>query len=113
MALNPTPGFGTSAHRITRTAPYIPIITQLERAAGFRRDDTNEKRLSKLETILAQATNELSEAVPRLAELLSIPTGERYPPLNLTPQKRKEKTLKASVGSGRGVSCTAPSVDGL
>ena len=41
--------------------------------------------------MLAQGTNDLSEAVPLLAELLSIPTGDRYPPLDLTPQKRKEK----------------------
>jgi class 3 adenylate cyclase len=53
-----------------------PSITQLERAAGFRRDDTDEQRLDKLESVLAQGTNDLSEAVPLLAELLSIPTGE-------------------------------------
>jgi hypothetical protein len=33
-----------------------------------------------------------------LADLLSIPTSERYPPLNLTPKKRKEKTLQALLG---------------
>src|SRR6202030_3643462 len=38
-----------------------PSITQLERAAGFRRDDTAEQRLAKLEAVLAQATNDLSE----------------------------------------------------
>lgn len=80
-----------------------PVISQLERAAGFRRDDTNEQRLSKLETTLAQATNDLGEVVPLMAELLSIPTGERYPPLNLTPQKRKEKTLKALLGQVEGL----------
>ena len=31
---------------------------------------------------LAQGTNDLSEAVPLLADLLWIPTGDRYPPLN-------------------------------
>ena len=74
-----------------------PSIMQLERAAEIRRDDTNEQRLAKLETVLAQATNDFSEAVPLLAELLSIPTGDRYPPLNLTPQKRKERTLHAQM----------------
>jgi len=72
-----------------------PSITQLRRAAGFRRDDTDEQRLVKLEAVLAQATIDLGEAVPLLAELLSIPSGDRYPSLNLTPQKRKEKTLHA------------------
>ena len=58
-----------------------PTITQLERAAGFRREDTPEQRLDKLETLLAQGTNDLSEAVPLLADLLSIPTldcGEHF-----------------------------------
>jgi hypothetical protein len=32
----------------------FPSITQLERAAGFRRDDTDEQRLDKLEAVLAQ-----------------------------------------------------------
>ena len=79
-----------------------PIITQLERAAGFRREDTDEQRLDKLEAVLAQATNDLGEAVPLLADLLSIPTGDRYPPLNLTPQKRKEKTLQALMAQVEG-----------
>jgi Adenylate and Guanylate cyclase catalytic domain/AAA ATPase domain len=41
-----------------------PSITQLERAAGFLRDDTDEQRLDKLEAVLAQGSNDLSEAVP-------------------------------------------------
>jgi predicted ATPase len=53
-----------------------PSITQLERAAGFRREDTDAQRLEKLEAVLAQGTNDLSEAVPLLADLLSIPAGD-------------------------------------
>src|ERR1700756_686734 len=80
-----------------------PSIAQLERAAGFRRDDTPEQRLSKLEAVLAQGTTDLSEAVQLVADLLSIPTGGRYPPLNLTPQKRKEKTLHAQLAQVEGL----------
>jgi class 3 adenylate cyclase/tetratricopeptide (TPR) repeat protein len=36
-----------------------PAITQLERAAGFRRDDTVDRRLDKLEAVLSQATSGL------------------------------------------------------
>src|SRR5262249_36286535 len=36
----------------TDSALY-PSITRLERAAGFRRDDTDEQRLKKLETVLS------------------------------------------------------------
>jgi class 3 adenylate cyclase/predicted ATPase len=85
-----------------------PSIAQLERAAGFRRDDTDEQRLGKLETVLARGTNDLSEAVPLLAELLSIAIGDRYPPLNLTPQKRKEKTLYAQLAQVEGLASQQP-----
>jgi class 3 adenylate cyclase/predicted ATPase len=85
-----------------------PSITQLERAAGFRREDMDEQRLAKLEAVLAQATNDLGEVVPLLANLLSIPTGDRYPPLNLTPQKRKEKTLHAQLAQVEGLAARQP-----
>ena len=85
-----------------------PIIAQLERAAGFRREDTPEQRLAKLEAVLAQGTNDLSEAVPLLADLLSIPTSDRYPALNLTPQKRKEKTLHAQLAQVEGLAARQP-----
>ena len=85
-----------------------PSIVQLERAAGFRREDTAEQRLEKLEAVLAQGTNDLGQVVPLLADLLSVPTGERYPPLDLTPQKRKEKTLHAQVAQLEGLSARQP-----
>ena len=90
-----------------------PSIAQLERAAGFRRDDTDEQRLAKLEAVLSQGTNDLSEAVPLLADLLSIPTGDRYPTLNLTPQKRKEKTLHAQLTQVAGLAARQPVLMGF
>jgi class 3 adenylate cyclase len=85
-----------------------PAISQLERAAGFRRDDTAEQRLDKLETLLARATNDVSEIAPLFADLLSIQTGDRYPPLQLTPYKRKEKTLRALVSQVERLSAIEP-----
>jgi hypothetical protein len=58
--------------------------------------------------VLAQGTNDTSEAVPLLAELLSIPTADRYPPLNLSPQKRKEKTLHAQLTQVEGLAAQQP-----
>jgi class 3 adenylate cyclase/tetratricopeptide (TPR) repeat protein len=84
-----------------------PSITQLERAAGFRREDTDEQRLAKLEAVLAQGTNDLSEAVPLLADLLSIPIGDRSP-LNFAPQKRREKTLHAQLMQVEGLAARQP-----
>jgi predicted ATPase len=43
-----------------------------------------------------------------LADLLSIPTGDRYPPLDLTPQKRKAKTLQAQLSQVEGLAARQP-----
>jgi predicted ATPase len=40
--------------------------------------------------------------------LLSIPTGDRYPPLNFTPQKRKEKMLDVQVAQVEGLAARQP-----
>jgi len=86
----------------------FPTISQLERAAGFRRDDTDQQRLEKLEALLAEANADLSEAVPLIADLLSVPVGNRYPPLSLTPQKRKEKTLGVLLAQLEGLAARRP-----
>ena len=87
-----------------------PTIAQLERAAGFRREDTAEQRLDKLEAVLAQATNDLSEAAPLLADLLSIPTGDRYPRAQPHPAEAQGEDacgadLRRSRGCPRGSRC--------
>lgn len=91
-----------------RDTALYPSITLLERAAGFRRDDTDEQRLTKLEAVLAPATNGLGEVVPLLAGLLSVSTGDRYPVPDLTPQKRREKTLRALLGQVEGLAARQP-----
>jgi class 3 adenylate cyclase/predicted ATPase len=86
----------------------FPSISQLGRAAEFRRDDTDQQRLDKLEALLAEANTDLSEAVPLIAELLSVSIGNRYPPLSLTPQKRKEKTFGALLAQLDGLTTRRP-----
>jgi predicted ATPase len=88
--------------------PLYPVITQLERAVGFRRNDTDEQRLNKLEAMLAQGTTDLSEAVPLAADLLSIPAGSRYLALNLTPEQRKEKTCQVWLAQLEGLAARQP-----
>jgi class 3 adenylate cyclase len=72
----------------------FPFIAQLERAAGFERDDTPGLRLDKLEALIA-ANSPAEGDVPLLAELLSLPLDSRYPALDITPQRKKEKTFDA------------------
>jgi predicted ATPase len=58
--------------------------------------------------VLGQGTNNLSQYVLLLAELLSIPAGDRYPHLDLSPQKRKEATLTALVAQVAGLAAQQP-----
>ena len=76
-------------------SPLYPVITQLERAAGFRRDDTPNERFAKFEALIHASIGE--EATALIAALLSVPGGERYPAPDLNPQRRKQRTLKALV----------------
>jgi predicted ATPase len=77
----------------TDSALY-PFISQLERAAGFERNDTIEAKLDKLSTLLGASPNHDND-VQLLAELLSVPTTDRYLPLNLSARKRK--TIEALI----------------
>ena len=69
-----------------------PVIERLERAAGLRREDPAEAQLAKLEALLGRSADDSDPAVPLIAALLSLPTAERYPALNLTPQAQKQRT---------------------
>jgi predicted ATPase/class 3 adenylate cyclase len=71
-----------------------PIIEQFERAARFTRDDTSEQKLDKMESRLLVGAGEVDESAALFAALLSLPM-DRYPPLALSPQKQKERTLVA------------------
>ena len=73
-----------------------PTIGQLERAAGFARDDTSKTKLDKLDALLAQSATSPHDAA-LFAEMLSLPNDGRYPVLELTPQQRRQRTLEALI----------------
>ena len=74
-----------------------PIIEQFERAVGFSRHDNSDQKLDKMQALLAVSEAQLAEASPLFAAMLSLPV-DRYPPLKLSAQKQKERTLEALVG---------------
>ncbi|MGE5445107.1 MAG: AAA family ATPase [Ignavibacteriales bacterium] len=78
-----------------RNSAFYPVIDLLERSLEFRREDSSQAKLMKLETGLSQYRFVLEDTVPLFAFLLSLPLPESYPPLNLTPQRQKEKTQEA------------------
>ena len=85
-----------------------PFITQLERAAGFKANDTTEQRLDKLEALLALGASRIEDVAPLFAELLSIPFGQRYPPLALSPTQQRRRTLAALLNQFEGLARRQP-----
>ena len=77
----------------TDSALY-PIISQMERAAGFAHDDTVPAKLDKLDAVLAQSLTPRQDAA-LFADMLSLPNDGRYPTLDLSPQQRRQRTLEA------------------
>ena len=90
------------------TSALHPVIEHLERAAGFERDDPPEARLDKLEALLARGTDQLDEAAPLVATLLGVPIEDRYPPLDPTPQRQKQRTLEVLVHQLAGLAARQP-----
>jgi class 3 adenylate cyclase/predicted ATPase len=96
-------------------APYhqdsalYPFIEQLGRASGFARDDPPSAKLEKLEALLARAAPP-DEDVAFLAELMSLPASERHPLPNLSPQRKKERTLEALIRQLEGLARRQPVV---
>jgi len=74
-----------------RDSVLHPFVVQLGRAAHLAAEDPAETQLDKLEAILAPAR--VAETAPLVASLLSIPTGERYPPLTLSAAQLRRLTL--------------------
>jgi class 3 adenylate cyclase len=69
-----------------------PFIVQLERAAGFARDDTVEAKLRRLGALLVPGMRD-DDDITLLREFLSLPSSAAD--LNLSPQRRREKLFEA------------------
>ena len=85
-----------------------PFIAQLERAAGIRSQDMPGQKLDKLEAMLALGTQQVAKAAPLVAALLSITTGERYPPLSLSPVQQRRQTFAALLDQLEGLARQQP-----
>jgi DNA-binding response OmpR family regulator/class 3 adenylate cyclase/tetratricopeptide (TPR) repeat protein len=84
-----------------------PIVARWEQEACFAHGDTAEERLHKLEAIIAP--EELPfEYVGAIAAMLSVSTGDRHRQPDLTPQQRKELTLRALLHRLEKVAQTHP-----
>jgi class 3 adenylate cyclase/predicted ATPase len=82
----------------THSALY-PVIEDLQRRVlQWRRDEPPAVMLDTLERTLQASGLTLDEALPLVAALLSVPLPDgRYPPILLSPQQQRQRTLDALV----------------
>lgn len=86
-----------------RCSPYdshsalFPVIRSLERLLAFDQLEDVGEKLDRLSHKLHGLGFSLPDVVPLLASQFSLPLLDRYPPPNLTAQKKRQQTLSVLV----------------
>jgi class 3 adenylate cyclase/predicted ATPase len=86
-----------------RCSPYsqnsalYPVVDHLQRLLHFERDVPSVVKLAKLQRTLSRYRFPQRDTFPLLAALLSLPHPEGSPPLIMSAQKQKERTLEILV----------------
>jgi class 3 adenylate cyclase len=76
----------------------FPLTDLFHRLLQFQPEDTSDEKLEKLAQALSQYRLPLEESVQLFAPVLSLPLPEdHYPPLNLSPQRQRQKTLETII----------------
>jgi predicted ATPase/class 3 adenylate cyclase len=86
-----------SAEYYQNTVLY-PLIELFQRLWQFEAQEPPEAKWAQLEHALSQYRLPLEESLQLFVPLFSLPLPEnRYPPLNLSPQRQRQKTLESLV----------------
>ena len=79
------------------SSALYPVANMLRRRLGLDNARQPEDMLELLERFCAGRSVALEEALPLLAELFGIPTGSRYPVLDMAPARRRQRMLEILV----------------
>src|SRR4029450_917408 len=74
-------------------SPLFPVIQQIERLADLAIEDSEAVKLQKLEKLLWLAPVQVDNALPLIAEMLSIPIEGQDALPGQSAQQRKTQTL--------------------
>src|SRR5262249_24232835 len=82
----------------SQNTALFPLTELFQRLWQFQAEDTPDEKLGKLEYALSQYRLPLEESEQLFAPFPSLPVpANRYPPLNLSPQRQRQKTLETIV----------------
>jgi len=97
--------FGSPYHR---NSAFHVAVDQFRRALRFARDDSDARRLDKLEAVLAELGMSIDDHAPVLGSFLSVPAGGRYASVERSPAELKMKALASSVEMFRAMAAWLP-----
>ncbi len=75
-----------------QNSPFYPYTTQFEHAAGFAAGDDNDEKLGKLESLLLDCERPKAQTTALIGAMLGLATEDRYPPLEMSPERQLEET---------------------
>ena len=75
-----------------------PIMSQMERAAGFAHDDSGQASSTTSMRCLRRALAPPQDAA-LLADIVSLPNDGRFPTLELDPQQRRQRPWRRLTGN--------------
>ncbi len=87
--------YGSTFARNTPLAPIVSLLSRAIFATEGGAEGSAEERLHRLEEVLDDYGLPRPDYAPLLGALLSLPAEERYPPLVLSPEARRKRTLAA------------------
>jgi class 3 adenylate cyclase/predicted ATPase len=87
---------------------FHPVMGQIWHAAGFVSGEAAGSRLDKVEKMIEGTGLASSNIAPFLASLLAIPTGQRYPALDMAPSELRERTIDALIAMTIGTAKQIP-----
>ena len=87
---------------------FYAFTSQFERGAGIEPHDSPDEKLDTLNVFLRRAGNLMETALPLFAQMLGIPTEDRFPPLGYSPLRQKTETIKALGEQMAGLAAQRP-----
>src|SRR5205807_386015 len=81
----------------SQQSALYPVIEHLQLLVRESGEETPEAQCARLEQAMRRAGLPVQEVLPLLAALLALPHPADYPPLQLSPERQKQKTQEALI----------------
>jgi class 3 adenylate cyclase/tetratricopeptide (TPR) repeat protein len=100
----------SAGEQFFENTPFHAVIEMLSRWLELRAAANNKEQFEPLERALSSAGLKPQDVAPLVGELLQLPIGERYPPMTLTPEAKRQRLLAALAGWVFGAARVQPVV---